>query len=166
MRRPRPSPVLALAAPGFLAVALLALFHLGVRAYAASLDADRTAQVRSVELPVIRRVVELFARQQNRLPAHANDLAMWMHTAPDDPWGTPYRVKRAGSVVRVASLGADRKPGGEGVAADIDCWVDVALAGAPSGGMLGGPLMQLALARRQVHRERVAVDVPLYPSCR
>lgn len=162
----RRTNIVALAIPGFVGVALLAAFRLAVVGYAASVQADRVAQVRTVELPLIRQAVELFGRERNTLPTHADDIAMWTHTTPHDPWGTAYRLKRVGSVVRVASLGADKRPGGEGVAADIVCWVDLALVRAPSGGTLGGSLMHLALARRQVHRERTAVDVPLYPSCR
>jgi len=37
---------------------------------------------------------------------------------PTDPWGTPYVYSFEGQV-RIVSLGADRKPGGEGNAEDV-----------------------------------------------
>jgi len=41
-----------------------------------------------------------------------------------DPWGTDYQYLNPGirGEVDVFSLGADKKPGGEGVDADIGSW--------------------------------------------
>jgi general secretion pathway protein G len=47
---------------------------------------------------------------------------------PKDPWGEPFQYMEPGAHNPYAfdlwSLGADRKPGGEGVDADVGNWVD------------------------------------------
>ncbi|MEE2691801.1 MAG: type II secretion system major pseudopilin GspG [Pseudomonadota bacterium] len=44
----------------------------------------------------------------------------------NDPWGTPYQYRYPGEhgVFDVYSFGADGKPGGEGLDADIGNWID------------------------------------------
>lgn len=48
----------------------------------------------------------------------------YLERAPVDPWGTDYQYLYPGihGEVDVFSLGADRKPGGEGFNADIGSW--------------------------------------------
>ena len=48
----------------------------------------------------------------------------YLEKLPQDPWGTDYQYLNPGirSEVDVFSMGADRKPGGEGYAADIGSW--------------------------------------------
>lgn len=48
----------------------------------------------------------------------------YLDKVPKDPWGNPYQYLSPGSKgeVDVFSLGADGKPGGEGVDADIGSW--------------------------------------------
>ena len=48
----------------------------------------------------------------------------YLDKLPVDPWGTDYQFLNPGirGEVDVFSLGADRKPGGEGVDADIGSW--------------------------------------------
>jgi len=48
----------------------------------------------------------------------------YLKQAPVDPWGKPYQYLNPGvrGEIDVFSLGADGKPGGEGVAADIGNW--------------------------------------------
>jgi general secretion pathway protein G len=47
---------------------------------------------------------------------------------PEDPWGNPYEYEQPGQnnshSFDIWSLGADSKPGGEGVDADIGNWAD------------------------------------------
>ncbi|MDR5858042.1 type II secretion system protein GspG [Halomonas eurihalina] len=49
----------------------------------------------------------------------------YVRRLPDDPWGNPYDYRNPGEHGRfdVFSLGADRKPGGEGNDADIGNWM-------------------------------------------
>jgi general secretion pathway protein G len=48
----------------------------------------------------------------------------YLDKLPVDPWGTEYQYLNPGirGEVDVYSLGADRKPGGEGVDADVGSW--------------------------------------------
>lgn len=48
----------------------------------------------------------------------------YLSKVPTDPWGNPYQFLSPGlkGEVDVMSLGADGKPGGEGVNADIGSW--------------------------------------------
>lgn len=48
----------------------------------------------------------------------------YLNKLPQDPWGTPYQFLSPGlnGEVDVISFGADGKPGGEGVNADIGSW--------------------------------------------
>ena len=48
----------------------------------------------------------------------------YLDKLPSDPWGNPYRYLNPGvrGEVDVFSLGADGKPGGEGMNADIGSW--------------------------------------------
>ena len=48
----------------------------------------------------------------------------YLRTLPVDPWGRPYQFRQPGEhgPIDVFSLGADGKPGGEGVNADIVNW--------------------------------------------
>jgi general secretion pathway protein G len=49
----------------------------------------------------------------------------YLERLPKDPWGTDYQYLNPGLTgeIDVLSLGADGKPGGEGVAADIGSWM-------------------------------------------
>jgi general secretion pathway protein G len=49
----------------------------------------------------------------------------YLERLPKDPWGTDYQYLNPGlsGEIDVVSLGADRKPGGEGPAADIGSWM-------------------------------------------
>ena len=48
----------------------------------------------------------------------------YLKQAPVDPWGKPYQYLNPGvrGEIDVFSLGADGRPGGEGIAADIGNW--------------------------------------------
>ena len=48
----------------------------------------------------------------------------YLKQAPNDPWGRPYQYLNPGirGEIDVFSLGADGRPGGEGIAADIGNW--------------------------------------------
>lgn len=48
----------------------------------------------------------------------------YLDRLPKDPWGTPYQYLNPGvhGEIDVYSLGADGRPGGEGVDADIGSW--------------------------------------------
>jgi general secretion pathway protein G len=48
----------------------------------------------------------------------------YLEKLPTDPWGRPYQYLNPGvkGAVDVFSYGADGKPGGEGVNADIGSW--------------------------------------------
>jgi len=48
----------------------------------------------------------------------------YLERLPNDPWGTPYQYLNPGlhSEIDVMSFGADGRPGGEGVDADIGSW--------------------------------------------
>lgn len=48
----------------------------------------------------------------------------YLDRLPKDPWGTPYQYLNPGvhAEIDVFSLGADGRPGGEGVDADIGSW--------------------------------------------
>ena len=48
----------------------------------------------------------------------------YLDKLPVDPWGTDYQYLNPGirGEIDVYSLGADRKPGGEGFDADIGSW--------------------------------------------
>ncbi len=48
----------------------------------------------------------------------------YLRNLPNDPWGRPYQYRFPGerSVYDVFTLGADGKPGGDGLSADIGNW--------------------------------------------
>lgn len=48
----------------------------------------------------------------------------YIRRLPDDPWGNPYQYAYPGerATVEIYSLGADGRPGGEGLDADIGNW--------------------------------------------
>lgn len=60
---------------------------------------------------------------QEPLPSNYKD-GGYLSKVPTDPWGNPYQYLSPGlkGEVDVFSLGADRKPGGDGVNADIGSW--------------------------------------------
>lgn len=59
-------------------------------------------------------------------PAGASGAAArsYLERLPNDPWGNPYQYLNPGAngEIDVFSFGADGKPGGEGVDADIGSW--------------------------------------------
>ncbi|SHJ86036.1 type II secretion system major pseudopilin GspG [Halomonas caseinilytica] len=64
------------------------------------------------------------APRQEPLPTNYRQEG-YVRRLPDDPWGHPYDYRSPGEHGRfdVFSLGADRKPGGEGNDADIGNWM-------------------------------------------
>lgn len=66
-------------------------------------------------------IVEPSGRQHGHWQGpYLNDVT-WV---PPDPWGSPYRYQSPGpdgEPYRIVCLGADRRPGGEGTAADLTC---------------------------------------------
>ncbi len=53
-----------------------------------------------------------------------NNWKSYLERLPNDPWGTPYQYLNPGirSEIDVMSFGADGRPGGDGVDADIGSW--------------------------------------------
>lgn len=66
----------------------------------------------------------LVAPPQGDPPARNWKPGGYLQQLPKDPWGTPYQYLNPGAhgEIDVFSLGADGKPGGDGVAADIGNW--------------------------------------------
>jgi general secretion pathway protein G len=50
----------------------------------------------------------------------------YLERLPQDPWGNPYQYLNPGvhGEIDVFSYGADGRPGGEGINADIGSWMD------------------------------------------
>jgi len=96
---------------------------------------DRPDQARMIaarqDVASIHQALKLYRLDHGRYPTAEQGLAVlaggpdgqarYMDRVPRDPWGTPYQYLNPGvrGEVDVFSLGADGKPGGEGVDAEI-----------------------------------------------
>ena len=56
----------------------------------------------------------------------------YLDRVPKDPWGNPYQYLNPGNngEIDIYTLGADGRPGGEGINADIGNWDDAGGGGA------------------------------------
>lgn len=96
---------------------------------------DRPDQARAIaarqDVASIQQALKLYRLDHGRYPTVEQGLdilaggpdgkSRYMDRVPRDPWGTPYQYLNPGvrGEVDVFSLGADGKPGGEGVDAEI-----------------------------------------------
>ena len=88
---------------------------------------DKAARTRvQADLATIEIAVEQFRLENMRYPTTQEGLAAlsprFIRRLPNDPWDTPYVYVTPGpngAPFRVASLGADKREGGEGENADI-----------------------------------------------
>ena len=73
--------------------------------------------------PTTEQGLRALVERPTSSPAPAN-WKPYLERLPNDPWGTPYQYLNPGlhSEIDVMSLGADGRPGGEGVDADIGSW--------------------------------------------
>lgn len=98
---------------------------------------DRPDQARAIaarqDVGAIMQALKLYRLDHGRYPSSAQgldalvvgkDKKAYMDRLPGDPWNTPYQYLNPGvhGDIDVFSLGADGKPGGEGVDADIGSW--------------------------------------------
>ncbi|MHC4925392.1 MAG: type II secretion system protein GspG [Planctomycetota bacterium] len=107
-------------------VALGTAMLMAVHVSAARSDVRFSTARRGVES--LSTTVKLLEARTGRLPADGPELrrrVVEVADVPDallvDPWGRPYRYSRMGAEGwRIASLGADGRPGGEGWDTDIE----------------------------------------------
>jgi general secretion pathway protein G len=73
--------------------------------------------------PTTEQGLDALARKPGAAPVPENWKA-YLERLPADPWGNPYQYLNPGlnGDIDVLSYGADGKPGGEGVDADIGSW--------------------------------------------
>ena len=73
--------------------------------------------------PTAAQGLEALARKPTQSPL-ATNWKSYVEKLPADPWGAPYQYLNPGlnGEIDVFSYGADGKPGGEGVDADIGSW--------------------------------------------
>ncbi|NYT78660.1 type II secretion system major pseudopilin GspG [Alcaligenaceae bacterium] len=98
---------------------------------------DRPDQARAIaarqDVGAIMQALKLYRLDHGRYPSSEQGLdalvvgkgnKAYMDRLPGDPWDTPYQYLNPGvhGDIDVFSLGADGKPGGEGVDADIGSW--------------------------------------------
>lgn len=98
---------------------------------------DRPDQARAVaarqDIGAIMQALKLYRLDHGRYPSSEQGLdalvvgkgkKAYMDRLPNDPWNTPYQYLNPGvhGDIDVFSLGADGKPGGEDVDADIGSW--------------------------------------------
>jgi len=105
---------------------------------------DRPDQARAVaarqDIGAIMQALKLYRLDHGRYPSTAQGLRVlvaapagatagggqraYMDRLPNDPWGHPYQYLNPGAhgEIDVFSLGADSRPGGTGVDADIGSW--------------------------------------------
>lgn len=99
---------------------------------------DRPDQARAIaakqDIGAVMQALKLYRLDHGRYPSSTEGLeafvakqdkgSRYMDRVPNDPWNTPYQYLNPGvhGEVDVFSLGADGKPGGEGVDADIGSW--------------------------------------------
>ena len=74
--------------------------------------------------PSTQQGLEALVTKPSGDPPAKNWRSAYIKRLPKDPWGNPYRYLQPGNQgsFDVYSLGADNKPGGEGVDADIGNW--------------------------------------------
>ena len=101
---------------------------------------EARAKAAQTEVAQILQALDLYRLDNYRYPSTEQGLAAlverpgtdpvptnwkpYLKQAPVDPWGRPYQFLNPGvrGEIDVFSLGADGRPGGEGVAADIGNW--------------------------------------------
>ena len=99
---------------------------------------DRPDQARAIaakqDIGAIMQALKLYRLDHGRYPTATEGLnafvagpgkaSRYLDRLPNDPWNTPYQYLNPGvyDEIDVFSLGADGKPGGEGVDADIGSW--------------------------------------------
>lgn len=99
---------------------------------------DRPDQARVIaakqDIGAILQALKLYRLDHGRYPTTAEGLgafvpeqgkaSRYLERLPNDPWNTPYQYLNPGvhGEIDVFSLGADGKPGGEGLDADIGSW--------------------------------------------
>ena len=73
--------------------------------------------------PSAAQGLEALAKKPTQTPT-PNNWKSYVERLPADPWGAPYQYLNPGlnGDIDVFSYGADGKPGGEGVNADIGSW--------------------------------------------
>ncbi len=76
------------------------------------------------DLATIQEALRLYYARHGAYPENTQGLAALLadqslESLPVDPWGTPYQYRYEGGTPVVRSLGADRREGGEGLAADL-----------------------------------------------
>ena len=73
--------------------------------------------------PTVGQGLEALVRKPTQPPLAAN-WKSYVEKLPGDPWGAPYQYLNPGlnGEIDVFSYGADGKPGGDGVDADIGSW--------------------------------------------
>jgi general secretion pathway protein G len=86
------------------------------------------------DIGAIMQALKLYRLDTGRYPSSGEGLeafvggqgkgSRYMDRVPNDPWNTPYQYLNPGvhGEIDVFSLGADGKPGGEGIDADIGSW--------------------------------------------
>ncbi|MBV8501624.1 MAG: type II secretion system major pseudopilin GspG [Paucibacter sp.] len=101
------------------------------------LDDSRVATART-DIATLMQALKLYKLDNQHYPTAEQGLDALIHKPaeagpnwrpyieklPNDPWGTPYQYANPGikGEIDVYSLGADKKPGGEGIDADIGSW--------------------------------------------
>lgn len=100
---------------------------------------DRPDQARTIaakqDIGAIMQALKLYRLDHGRYPSGTEGLeafvakqgqgSRYMDRIPNDPWNSPYQYLNPGvhGEIDVFSFGADGKPGGEGVNADIGSWM-------------------------------------------
>lgn len=77
----------------------------------------------------VHHSLELYRDKHGRFPTEAQGIQVLVdehlfEVFPQDPWDRPYRYRLDGEVPVVSSLGNDKKPGGTGLAADVEMRFD------------------------------------------
>lgn len=91
----------------------------GVAAIVSALNLYR---LDNLQYPTVEQGLQALTQRPDRPPVPANYPAGgYLSSPPIDPWGRPYLYELGadGLSVEVRSLGADGRPGGEGINADI-----------------------------------------------
>ena len=84
---------------------------------------DNTKQAKAIyDCTALRTAVKLYRLKTGQLPGSLEAIADCFedNVLPEDPWGNPYRyVVKTGGAFDIICLGADGKPGGEGIDRDL-----------------------------------------------
>jgi general secretion pathway protein G len=74
--------------------------------------------------PSTQQGLEALVTKPSGDPPAKNWRSSYIKRLPKDPWGNPYQYLQPGNKgsIDIFTMGADGKPGGEGVAADIGNW--------------------------------------------